>query len=685
MKIRIAIYAILFAWTIWGGVVFQNDSDYAWGIDHATLYEGQPTLRTAVIGDSESTSVTLTFEECDCVNLWVKSSSEAGFDKLVIEFDDGNSFEYSGEEEWQQCYVNLPWFGAHDVTLTYIKDGSVSQGEDGCWIWFNGIEDLKTEADDDGGSWGMDVEHPWELVSWMSQGNNAGKEIPYMQSPSLSEGETSWISHAVEGVASFTFYYAISSEEGSDYLRVTIDGEEVTSFSGESWYCWYEIELPDTGRHVIRWTYEKDSNGSSSGNDRAFIWYDGIEEIETAGYSMNLVYPWVKDTDTVSGGWWGHTPLRSGEIPDGTMTSFSITVKEDIWLNFFWKCSSEEGHDKLKCLKNGELVCEISGEVDWTYECVVADAGDVVTWQYEKDDNGNSSGQDCGWVDYYQIEEFQDIMDLFPDDETMEVTETKTISLDLNTGRAVQQGILNASDGMAFTSGVERLCWHMDESQGCDGPSLRSGNVSNGESSYMQTTVVGAGTVTFNWKVSSEENGGVLSYYVDEELRGAISGETGWSEVSVELVEDARHEIRWEYAKSGGTAGADCGWVDGLTWHAPLGYDDPDEPIVPASVSTFMALDLTPSPTVTYKHLFTDPKAITFSPDWSKAASVVLKVNGQTIQSATDSGTYDWKPSASGTYVFTLEQLDAEGKAVADPLFHTFEIKQLKGVIIGIY
>ena len=339
------------------------------------------------------------------------------------------------------------------------------------------------------------------------------------------------------------------------------------------------MQLPDTERHIIKWTYRKDENGSSSGNDEAYVWFEGIENIMLDGYSMNLVYPWVKDSDVTYSG----DSLRTGEIPDNETTSFSIKVpsgREDF--GFSWKVSSEEGHDFFKVYKNDELVYSISGEVDWTDSWFWANPGDVVRFEYTKDDNGKSGGQDCGWVWFDGIENFMSVMHLFPDDDTIIVDASQTIKFDLNTGREVQREILDGDGGVSFVSS-EFPVWVHDENE-C---AMRSAEIARNNESWMTAVVVGKGTFSFRWK----STGDTLSCYVDGALKETLYGASGWIDVDVSLENDARHEIQWVFTRGEDSSEMSYGWVDGVVWNAPEGWDDPDEPLVPHIVSTFIPFD----------------------------------------------------------------------------------------------
>ena len=105
---------------------------------------------------------------------------------------------------------------------------------------------------------------------------------------------------------------------------------------------------------------------------------------------------------------------------------------------------------------------------------------------------------------------------------------------------------------------------------------VRSGAVGANGTSWMQTTVSGAGTFTFRWKVSCEEDeGGNVSWdrlvFQTNGVEAArIDGDSGWITNTVTFADDGDHVIRWTYMKDGqdvdGKTGEDCGWVGGVTW-----------------------------------------------------------------------------------------------------------------------
>jgi hypothetical protein len=117
-----------------------------------------------------------------------------------------------------------------------------------------------------------------------------------------------------------------------------------------------------------------------------------------------------------------------------------------------------------------------------------------------------------------------------------------------------------------FTGGDEdwfsqsRIWYH-------DSYAAQSGAITHDQESWTQTTVNGAGTVSFFWKVSSEGNYDCLEFYIDDTLEGQISGVEDWFEMTYEISGSDSHTLKWRYFKDGSMSrGEDCGWLDKVIW-----------------------------------------------------------------------------------------------------------------------
>ena len=86
---------------------------------------------------------------------------------------------------------------------------------------------------------------------------------------------------------------------------------------------------------------------------------------------------------------------------------------------------------------------------------------------------------------------------------------------------------------------------------------------SEGEEACLQAIVdsPNSETVTFYWKVSSEQSYDYLQFYIDGTLKDQISGEVAWTQKSY-AVSSGIHILKWRFIKnSSGSSGDDYNWT----------------------------------------------------------------------------------------------------------------------------
>jgi hypothetical protein len=97
--------------------------------------------------------------------------------------------------------------------------------------------------------------------------------------------------------------------------------------------------------------------------------------------------------------------------------------------------------------------------------------------------------------------------------------------------------------------------------------SARSGSITHSQESLMQTTVIGEGTLSFDWKVSSEENYDFLEFYIDGSLQDRITGTEAWQKELYTITSPGLHTLQWRYVKDSSISrGDDSGRVNKLEW-----------------------------------------------------------------------------------------------------------------------
>lgn len=106
-----------------------------WRISNQNPYEGQYCAMSGVIGNSETTSLSISVfvGQNSEMSFYYKVSSEANYDKLHFLVDGTEKSNWSGEIGWTQAVYDLT-SGTHTLTWQYTKDSSVSSGSDCAWI-----------------------------------------------------------------------------------------------------------------------------------------------------------------------------------------------------------------------------------------------------------------------------------------------------------------------------------------------------------------------------------------------------------------------------------------------------------------------------------------------------------------------------------------------------------------------
>jgi hypothetical protein len=104
-------------------------------------------------------------------------------------------------------------------------------------------------------------------ADWFLQTVVTHDAVDAAQSGAIVDSQSSFMELSVTGPDVVAFWWKVSSEQGYDLLRLTLDGQENSSLSGEVDWT-EEVLVLGPGNHTIGWTYAKDgsvSDGSDAG------------------------------------------------------------------------------------------------------------------------------------------------------------------------------------------------------------------------------------------------------------------------------------------------------------------------------------------------------------------------------------------------------------------------------------
>lgn len=171
------------------------------------------------------------------------------------------------------------------------------------------------------------------------------------------------------------------------------------------------------------------------------------------------------------------------------------------------------------------------------------------------------------------------------------VGETLTATFTVTSPSAPPESLDVALDNATLTFGTDGdTPWFVQsEVSHSGGSAARSGTIDHGGETRLTTTVSGPGTLSFWWKVSSEQGYDKLSISVDDVERADISGEQGWAQKTVPVTGSSTHTVVWTYRKDGSVSGgSDCGWVDQVAWISDGSLAPPNVPPVADAAWTFV-------------------------------------------------------------------------------------------------
>ena len=104
------------------------------------------------------------------------------------------------------------------------------------------------------------------------------------------------------------------------------------------------------------------------------------------------------------------------------------------------------------------------------------------------------------------------------------------------------------------------------------GESMKSGAITHNQTSTLSTTVMGPGTISFQWKTSCEDSDGFYDwdhaeFWEDGTRIAQLDGETAWQTVTHTISGSGSHTLLWKYVKDDmSSEGEDCCWVADYHW-----------------------------------------------------------------------------------------------------------------------
>ena len=144
-----------------------DSSNAEWVIDRGITSEGQQSIRSGVITDSQNSAFEISgvFEQGHLL-FELYQDREHCCDNLVININNQTVYRFNDDEnqQWLSKSISIP-AGINNITFTYYKDGSVSSGEDlirlDNFVWLANSSTRDTDSDGLPDVWELEYGLDW--------------------------------------------------------------------------------------------------------------------------------------------------------------------------------------------------------------------------------------------------------------------------------------------------------------------------------------------------------------------------------------------------------------------------------------------------------------------------------------------------------------------------------------------
>lgn len=446
-------------------------------------------------------------------------------------------------------------------------------------------------------------------ANWYGQAATTHDNVDAAKSGIITHSQSSSLQTTVTGPGTFTFWWAVSSEANYDFLTFYVDDVAQVSISGTT-ITWAQQSVAlGSGTHVLRWTYSKDIS-VSSGLDAGFV-DQAVWTPNTQTYAITLsASPAAGGTVTGGGSktvgstctvtatpasGYAFTSWNEGATVVGTSPSYSFVVNGARTLTAMFKSTASLPDFVVESITFDPTAAAAGGTMTSVITiknigAVAGTVGYVDVWLDRTDAPPAGSDGDA-WAEVGELaagatytldhtftvppgagtKTYLVFVDSY--DETDEGNESNNqLTATYTALTPIPLEVALDNENLVFmTDGTNY--WIGQTGTSHDGvDAAQSGGIYDGQTSTLQTVVTGPGTLSFWWKVSSEENFDFLRFSINGSEQAFISGDSDWAQKTYSIAA-GQHVLRWVYEKDESYYnGLDCGWVDQVVWTPSSSY-----------------------------------------------------------------------------------------------------------------
>jgi Viral BACON domain len=435
----------------------------------------------------------------------------------------------------------------------------------------------------------------WSTVgspAWAGQTAITHDGVDAAQSGAIGDNGAVTLQTTLSGPGTLTFWWKVSSETNRDFVKFFTNGVQQMRISGEVGWQSQTLRLPP-GPQVLKWTYAK--NGSlSAGQDCG--WLDQVAFVPDEACSYGI----SPNSRTHQAG--SETGMVS--VVAGTSCGWAVVNTND-WVSIVSGTNGFGSNTVTYLVASNPVTIARSGYLQVAGQPFsISQQGGTCTFVISPTNRTHGAGSETGTVVVTTLLDCSwSVVNTnswvgIPSSSNHLGSETLTYLIATNASDTARTGFVSIAGetliisqlpalpanslvslpealdtlGFPFTwSVVGNSTWFGQSYISHDGvDAAQTGAVPDGGAVTLQTSVIGPGTISFWWKVSSEPNKDGLKFFINGAQQVRITGEVDWKWQTYNLASGSQI-LKWTYSKdASGAAGWDRGWVDQVQF-IPLG------------------------------------------------------------------------------------------------------------------